>query len=76
MKINIQEDTESMKAVFHLAIAEIESVLQRKKSITDVTRLAANTLSNYSRIKSSEIHNKAIELMIVRKDIKQLPEIK
>lgn len=68
------EDTKSMKRVFELCIKEIEAVLDRKKSITDITRLAANTLSNYSRLKSTEIHDKAIEMMIARKDIKTLPE--
>ena len=51
---------------------EIEDVLDRKKSITDVTRVAANTVSNYSRIKLTEIHDKALELMIARKDIKAI----
>lgn len=74
MKRQISHDTESMEKVFNLCIKKIEDVLDRKKTITDVTRLAANTLSNYSRLKSSEIHDKAIELMIARKDIKQLPQ--
>jgi hypothetical protein len=73
---NTSEDTVSMKNVFRMSIVEIEAVLGRKKPITDITRLAANTLSNYSRIKSTEIHDKAIELMIARKDIKMLPELK
>jgi len=61
-----------MRKVFVLALKELEEVLERKKSITDVTRVAANTLSNYSRIKSSEVHDKALELMIARKDIKAI----
>lgn len=67
-----REDTRSMRKVFVLALKELEEVLERKKSITDVTRVAANTLSNYSRIKSSEVHDKALELMIARKDIKAI----
>jgi hypothetical protein len=74
MKKNTSEDTQSMKKVFELSVMEIEKVLDRKKPITDITRLAANTLSNYSRIKSTEIHDKGIELKIARKDIKTLPE--
>jgi hypothetical protein len=58
-----------MQKVFRLSIAEIEAVLSRSKAITDVTRVAANTLSNYSRIKSTEIHDKALEIMLTRKDI-------
>jgi hypothetical protein len=62
-----------MARAFDLAMKEIEEVLNRKKSITDITRLAANLVSNYSRIRSTEIHDKALELMIERKDIKEIP---
>ena len=66
------KDSIIMEKAFKLALKEIEDVLDRKKSITDVTRVAANTVSNYSRIKSTEIHDKALELMIARKDIKAI----
>jgi hypothetical protein len=66
------DDSKRMRKAFELSIEEIESVLQRKRAITDVTRVAANTLSNYSRVKSTEIHDKALELMVARKDIKQI----
>jgi len=68
----INKDSLIMEKAFKLALKEIEDVLDRKKSITDVTRVAANTVSNYSRIKSTEIHDKALELMIARKDIKAI----
>lgn len=70
--VDTKEDSRSMAKVFALSLTEIEGVLSRKKPITDVTRVAANTLSNYSRIKSTEIHDKALELMIARKDIKAI----
>ena len=66
----ITEDSKTMSRAFKLAMKEIEEVLDRKKPITDITRVAANTVSNYSRIKTTEIHDKALELMIARKDIK------
>jgi hypothetical protein len=66
-------DSKVMERAFKLAIQEIEEVLSRKKPITDITRVAANTVSNYSRIKSTEIHDKALELMMARKDIKSIP---
>jgi hypothetical protein len=66
---NTNDDSISMKIVFKLAIKEINDVLERKRAITDVTRVAANTLSNYSRIKSTEIHDKALEIMMTRNDI-------
>jgi len=74
MKKNVYGDSERMRKAFDLAMKEIEEVLERKKIITDVTRLAANTVSNFSRIKSTEIHDKALEIMITRKDIKLLSE--
>jgi len=68
----INEDSQIMAKAFKLAMIEIEAVLDRKKPITDITRVAANTVSNYSRIKSTEIHDKALELMIARKDIRAI----
>lgn len=59
-------DSKAMAKVFALALKEIEIVLEGKKAITDVTKVAANTLSNYSRIKTTEIHDKALELMIAK----------
>lgn len=66
------EDSRLMSKAFKLAMKEIEEVLDRKKPITDITKVAANIVSNYSRIKSTEIHDKALELMIARKDIKAI----
>lgn len=67
-----KDDSRVMGKAFRLAMQEIEEVLERKKPITDITKVAANTVSNYSRIKSTEIHDKALELMIARKDIKMI----
>lgn len=69
---NCTKDSKAMSKAFALAMKEIEDVLERKKPITDITKVAANTVSNYSRIKSTEIHDKALELMIARKDIKAI----
>lgn len=67
MKKNVHDDSQSMKRIFELSIKEIENVLDRKKPITDVTKIASNTVSSYSRIKSTEIHEKALEIMISKK---------
>jgi len=75
MKKKINQDTEAMGDLFNLCVKEIRDVLTRKATMTDITRLAAATLSNYTRLKSTEIHDKAIELMMTRKDIKQLPDL-
>lgn len=62
----IKRDSEAMKNVFHLSLGEIEKVLAGKVSITDLTKVAAGTLTNYSRIKSTEIHEKALEIMLAK----------
>ena len=50
---NTSIDSKRMEKVFDLAITEIEAVLARKKPVTDLTRLAGASLSNYSKIKST-----------------------
>lgn len=67
---NCTKDSKAMEKAFQLSIDEITGVLEGKRTNTEITRLAANTLSNYSRIKSTETHDKALELMIVSKDLK------
>jgi hypothetical protein len=75
MKNDYHARTDQMERVFGLGIQEIENVLTGKKTITDVTRLASNTLSNYSRILSSEIHERALEFM-AEGQFKKLPHKK
>jgi hypothetical protein len=70
--VDTKSDSREMKKVFRLALDEIEVVLRREKAISEVTRVAANTLSNYSRVKSTEIHDKALELMMARRDMKAI----
>jgi len=59
-------DTQRMEKVFLLAIEEIERVLSRQKAITDITKTAVVTLSNYSRLKSAEIHEKALDVLLTK----------
>jgi hypothetical protein len=68
------EDSVAMKSVFLLSLKEIESVLKREKSITDVTKVASNSVSSYSRIKSTEIHDKALEFAMSRHGNKQIAD--
>jgi hypothetical protein len=71
------KDTDSMQKVFELSLKEIEVVLEGNRKITDKTKLAANTLSNYSRIKSTEIHEQALRLMAQRsQNMKSIGEYK
>lgn len=50
----------------------IKKVLSRKGAITDVTNLAANTLSNYAKLKQAEIHDKGLELVRQRLQLKAI----
>lgn len=65
------EDSRAMKESFKLAMKEIEAVLGKKRSITDLTKLAANTVSNYAKIRSTEVHDKALEVMLLRRGMKK-----
>jgi hypothetical protein len=63
-------DTGTMEKVFELAVKELEEVLSHKKPPTDLTRIASNTASTYGKLKSAEIHDKALWILIARKDLK------
>jgi len=73
MEYGSHADTDSMKEIFKLSIEEVKQVLNGARSITDVTKIAAITISNYTRLKSAEIHDKAIEVMLARKNTVSLP---
>ena len=62
-------DSQSMRESFRLAMREIEAVLAKKKKITDLTKLAANTVSNYAKIRSTEVHDKALEVVLMRRSL-------
>lgn len=68
----ISEDSQEMKSSFKLAMRELEAVLDRKKPLTDLTKVAANTVSNYAKIKSSEVHDKGLEIMLMRKEMQMI----
>jgi hypothetical protein len=68
-KINyetIHRDTEKMQRAFDLAVDEIVEVLSRKKPPTDITRLASNVASTYGKLKSAEVHDKALEIYLTK----------
>lgn len=66
-------DSTAMQASFRLSMKEIELVLAGKKKITDLTKLAANTVSNYAKIRSTEVHDKALEIALMRRAMR-IPE--
>ena len=66
----MKTDSQEMREAFKLAVRELEQVLGKKKSITDVTKVAAGTVANYSRIKSTEIHEMGLKIMMEKNNIK------
>ncbi len=70
----VKKKTEKMDEVFDTALAEIKAVLDRTKAITDVTKLAANMLSNYSKIYASEVHDRGLDIIEQRLRAKQISE--
>jgi hypothetical protein len=71
---DVKHGTNSMDKAFGLSVTEIEKVLEGKKPITDITKLAANTVSNYSKIKASEVHEMGLILAEQKMRQKMLPE--
>lgn len=69
-------DSERMTKAYGLAVKELEQVLDRKKPITDVTKIAAGTVANYSRIKSTEVHEMGLKLMMQKNGIKEIEPAK
>lgn len=57
----MKTDSQEMRKAFELAVKEIVAVLERKKDITDITKVAAGTLGNYTRIKSTEVHEMGLK---------------
>lgn len=64
--------TDRMKKHYELSLDEIEKVLSDKKPITDKTRLAANVVSNYAKLKQSEVHDKGLEIMREKMQLKAI----
>ncbi|OFW57226.1 MAG: hypothetical protein A2W01_04165 [Candidatus Solincola sediminis] len=65
-------DADAMQSVFRLSLKEIEEVLEKKRSITDATRLAASTLMSYAKIKSADIQEEALRAAIRGKQPKAI----
>jgi uncharacterized protein (DUF2384 family) len=70
VKRDLSEDSKKMKRVFNLSVDELENVLTRKKPPTDITKIALVSASTYSRIKSTEVHEKALEIMMKKGNLK------
>lgn len=68
----MKSDSQKMAKAFDLAVNELEAVLGRTKAITDITKIAAGTVANYSRIKSTEVHELGLKLMMKKNGIKQI----
>lgn len=58
------KETDKMSKVFDLAVNEIEKVLSDKKAITDKTKVSVASLGVYSRLRSAEVHEEALKIMV------------
>lgn len=64
-----------MEEVFDLSIKELKGVLNGSHGATDTSRMAVATMGIYSRLKASEIHEKALSYQMAKdlsEDRKQL----
>jgi hypothetical protein len=62
----VDQDTRAMRPTFLLCIQEIEAVLARKKPFTDITKFCAIISGQYVKKASTEVHDKALELTMLR----------
>jgi len=70
----LNSDSQSMQEVFRLSIDEIRAVLKRDRKMSDVTKTAVVTLSNYTRIKATENNERALlQQLYLRGSEKELP---
>ena len=70
------KDTKQMHGIFGLAVKEIEAILKNKQPITERTQLSIASLGVYSRLKSAEVHERALEIMVMKYGKKHLPRKK
>lgn len=68
----VKTDSSKMERVFELSVEEIERVLNKKCAITDVTKIASSALATYSRIRSTEVHELGLQLVMARMGAKKL----
>jgi len=64
------QDSKKMTKVFDLSVQEIEKVLSGKSAITDITKVASAAMATYSRVKSTEVHELALQIMMDRQGIR------
>jgi hypothetical protein len=68
-----QEDNEKIKKALNLSLDEIIHVLENKQKITDRTKMATATFMGYTRLRSTQVHQRALEVAVARKDVLPLP---
>lgn len=60
------EDSIKMQNVFEHAIKELEEVFQGKKVVTDITKMAASSISVYSRLRATELHEHVLKYQVCK----------
>ena len=59
-RMTFNSDSQAMQDVFRLSLEEIRAVLSRQRKMSDVTKTAVVTLSNYTRVKATENNERAL----------------
>ncbi len=62
-----EKGTDEAGKAFTLALREIETVFEGKKSVTDKTKMAAVVVNGYAKLKGAEVHRMAMEIMVRKK---------
>lgn len=65
-------DTKKMLRIFDLSVKEVEEVLSNKKTISEKTKISIASLGVYSRLKSAEVHEMALKILMQRHKIKAI----
>ena len=63
----INQDSEALRPAFLLAAKHLESYLDGKTAGSDKIKVAAITVNGYAKVRSTEIHDKALEIMMAKR---------
>jgi hypothetical protein len=61
------EDSKAMRPAFLKAVKDLEAVFERKAPVTDLARDELCFVGAYAKVKTTEIHSRALEIAIGRK---------
>lgn len=76
MKKETLKASEKMEKVFNLAIVELEKILDGKKAVTDLSKIAATSMGVYTKLVSTELHSHVLKFAIMKDISKDRAELK